>query len=224
MSNKETEKRIIRSLESDTAPSRAVADAVKEEMEKDFPRRKNNKLKYVIAACVIVVICLAIAVPLAVLLPRDNIDIEYTTLEYPSLGGYFSDNDIPITTLDEIADSGSVAGGGSDTVERGECLIIMSDDSAVSIEESYTLSDGSHITFALLLTDDAEVVSGRYVGYENLEGNALVNNTLVNYSYEPSDRQGRARFDLDGYTFLISFDTVSADIMLGILKLFILLQ
>lgn len=225
MDNKEIERRIRRSLEdgSETLNPR-VLDAVKREIgEQKKVKRRKNALRVAFASIVLVAVCLAVILPLTLKnMPSD----EYAKNGFVSMKEYFSEHDIPVKSLGEFLDDGSLAGmGQSDGLEKSECAVIANgngDD--VIVEETYTFIGGDVVTIALLLSDSDAVKEKFYSDYEDLSRNADICGVSVDYDFDDATRSGKAKFYYDGYPFYASFFVQTEAQMLSIIQIFLMIQ
>ena len=143
MRNKEIENRILNSLEDKSAGlDPRVLDAVKSEIgEQKKTKRGKNVLRFAVAALIVAALCLAVALPITLIKsPSEG----YTENGFTSMNEYFSEHGIPLKSLKEIMDDGSLAGTGQNNgLEKSECTLISNGKGEdVIIEETYTFIGG----------------------------------------------------------------------------------
>lgn len=222
MRNKEIENRILNSLEDKSAGlDPRVLDAVKSEIgEQKKTKRSKNVLRFAVAALIVAALCLAVALPITLIKsPSEG----YTENGFTSMNEYFSEHGIPLKSLKEIMDDGSLAGTGQNNgLEKSECTLISNGKGEdVIIEETYTFIGGDVVTIALMLSDAEEVKQKFYSDYADLSAVADIAGVSVNYVFDDASESGKAKFNYNGYAFYASFDVQGEESMMSIIRFFL---
>lgn len=226
MKIKDVEKKIISSLEDNSAPlNHHVLDAVKQEIRENKGRKRNTITKYAIAACLSVVICLAIVLPIVIKTSSGNTPVAYMETEITSMQDYYSSKGIVAKSFGQIIGGTSILEDQDDLIKKSECKVVSENHKKdVCLQETYTLINDDIITVSMLLVPDENVIAEFFADYTDLDKNKNISSTAVAYSYDQNSCSGRARFDYNNYRFYMSFNVQSEAQMMYYLQIFITQQ
>lgn len=216
------ENKISSSLESANLPSAHILDAVKQEIREEKTKKRTPINKYALVACVAVIICVLVSLPLvikAINLNKGNQEITYSSItEYAETMG------INIVTFDNIYNntndmlpegtkpSNPPSIGDENTIQQNPYKFqtfeaIDNNGVNIALQEKYLYREKSAVTFTMLLTKENNIISKYYADYSNLDKEiSFSSNLAVEYKY--LDGVCYAKMDKDGYIYLMKFEDV----------------
>lgn len=215
------ENKLSSSLESANLPSAHILDAVKQEIREEKTKKRTPINKYALVACVAVIICVLVSLPLvinAINLNKGNQEITYSSItEYAETIG------INIVTFDELFNNenlndGQIQGGAD--IDFGyikkECRTIKDKESNILVQEVYYLDNNREITMTVYIDE--------YIDEEfaDLNGNFVLNNYDVCYKYV--DKKGYAQLLTNDYNANIKFEGFTEIEMIWYMQYFIMYQ
>ena len=221
MRKKDIEKRIVTSLEDNASPLNPhILDKVKEEMRNN--KKQSPLLKYAVGACVALVVCLAIVIPIVLMQIHSS---DYQEFEYSSLRNYVDAAGIQIKTYDQVVDESGITEGETNfPYTKTACKVIKLNKEIVCIEESYDYTNGDKIDMFILLSDSDGVDKDLFSEYTDLDKETCISDINIEYNFDTASHIGKAKFSYDGHQFYVKLNIQSEDSIVLHLQTFIVFQ
>lgn len=224
MRNKDLEKYIAESMSASEMPSPTILEKTKRAMADAKPPKKplRAKLKIALSCCIVVLVCLAIALPLALKYNSTNTpqnsylkNDELSNSQYSSIKDFAEAQGVVLlsfTSITELVDMGGTLVETSRYTQEGCEIFFVGRDIAIIKEEvRYDLGDDY---------DDiiANIVMPKYVNtrfeqfepYDNLDSTLTMEGIVIECEYIEDEKIGRACFNMGSYKYYVQISTETA--------------
>lgn len=231
MKNRDVEKKIISSLEeSEHALNPHILDAARCEIKENPSKKKSFGYKFAIIACISVIICLAVALP--IIFFHNNISGNqnlYTESQYSSMYEYFKENNIKINTYEHLFDNNMDIQGSDTPYQKSpysaeECVLAQSQGTDIFIRQKYNYFDADSITVYVLLSEDENLKQTVFEEFLNLEKSTRFLSMDIDYSFDGETNKGKASFIYNEIQFYIEFFCNSETAMLAHIQALLISQ